>query len=155
KRTKSPNVGPSNADGIRPESECFEHVRSTSKPSIDQYGNASANGLRHLRDAFNGSAARLGSPPPMVGNNDSVSAMLDGLRRIFASLKSLDDNLHFGDILQPLDEVPRQRWRCQSKPLSVDSREHGFTRIRSAAHLRIRQITCSVLVAAGAIASVL
>jgi len=64
------------------------------------------NGLSDFGNALDGSPSRFSGPSAMIRDDDSIGAVLDSQRRIFSRLEAFDDDLHFGHVFQPLNEVP-------------------------------------------------
>src|SRR3990172_8509342 len=139
---ESPEVGPSDRDGIRSQSERFEDVGAAPESAVDEDRDASAHGLHHLGERFDGAAGALLPSPAVVRDDDSVGAAFDGELRILAGHDALEEDLHARHAPEAVDEIPCEGGSVEiSKTAGIEPVEH-----RLAAYAEVGR---SVLLVAG------
>jgi hypothetical protein len=73
----SPHVWPPDANGAGAQCESFENIGSAAETAVDQYGNAVAYDLNDFRQTVDCCPAAFTGPSAVIGNDDTVSAILD------------------------------------------------------------------------------
>src|SRR5438876_62013 len=126
---ESPGVRPSEADCRRAECQRFKNIRATAHTAVDNHRRFARNGFDDLRKALNGRAQRIFRASAVIGNDQTIHAVLDRQLSVFARDDAFDQEFNGYGIAQPLHKLPVRGPGKHLRHLrNVQPVEHRFSR---------------------------
>jgi hypothetical protein len=126
---KPPDVGTTNASRGGAEGRGLENVGAAPESTVADDGDATLDPCDNLGEGRDGGPARVLGSSTVIRHEETINAMLHGQRRILAGDDPLEQHLHAGALLEPVDELPGRRALLELRRQRPIPDEVGFAAV--------------------------
>ena len=128
-RAKTPDVRTANAGRRGPERDRLEHIGAAPEATVADNRNASTRALHDVRQRHDRRTSRVFGTPTMIRHEQAIDTVFHRECRVFLRHDALEQDLHAGALLEPVDELPSRRALLELRRQRPIPDEVGFAAV--------------------------